>query len=114
MGASDIMAVSPPEIDMRLIAVPDAKPEFLYVLSTTRGVARQEAMHRTREALGAGLVHYRRRRGMSITDRDGQNYEIAYFNSTGRSSFGSLAGRFHSSTGCGDCQPSHRIAITPS
>ncbi len=78
MVVSDVMAVSPPEIDMRLIAVPDAKPDFLYVLSSTRGVARQEVMRRTREALGAGLAHYRCRRGISITDRDGQNYEIAY------------------------------------
>ena len=72
------LAVSPSPQETVYMAIPDAKPDFLYVVLSARGVARQEVMKRTYCALLGELGYYGRRRGMAIADRDGEGFEIAY------------------------------------
>ena len=52
----------------------DSKPDFLYVLSSTKDVSRNEVIKRCCALLQGGLAHYRKTRGLAVNytqDRDG-------------------------------------------
>lgn len=57
-------------------AYADAKPDFLYVLIAAKGVERQSLIRRGYILLRAGLTHFKNTRGMTIADREGQNFEV--------------------------------------
>ena len=54
----------------------DAKPDFIYVLVSSKGVSRQELLRRCRDLLLGVLSFYSKDRGMVIADRDGESYEV--------------------------------------
>jgi hypothetical protein len=54
----------------------DSKPEFLYVLISSKGVTRLDLMARSNALLRGGMTAYGKTRGMVIADRDGKNFEI--------------------------------------
>ena len=54
----------------------DAKPHFIYVLVSSKGVSRQELLKRCGNLLLGALSFYSKNRGMVIADRDGESYEV--------------------------------------
>ncbi len=54
----------------------DAKPDFVYVLVSSKGVVRQELLKRCSDLLLGALSFYLKNRGMVIADRDGESYEV--------------------------------------
>lgn len=54
----------------------DAKPDFVYVLVSSKGVSRQELLKRCRHLLLGALSFYSKSRGMVIADRDGESFEV--------------------------------------
>lgn len=54
----------------------DAKPDFVYVLVSVRGIDHQELFNRCGALLLGALAQYKMRAGMFIADRDGKSYEV--------------------------------------
>jgi hypothetical protein len=54
----------------------ESKPDFLYVVASTKGVARQEVLRRAVLLLRGGLTFYGKADGMFIVDRDGESFEV--------------------------------------
>ena len=54
----------------------DAKPEFLYVYVSARGVGRGDLVARGQRLLLAGLAWYKKSSGLAIMDRDGESFEF--------------------------------------
>lgn len=54
----------------------DSKPDFVYVLISSRGVNRVELIKRASLLLRGAVTQYDKQRGMVIADRDGKNFEI--------------------------------------
>ena len=54
----------------------DSKPDFLYVLISSKGVTRLDLMARSNALLRGGMTAYGKTRGMVIADCDGKNFEI--------------------------------------
>lgn len=54
----------------------DTKPDFVYVLVSSKGVVRQELLKRCSDLLLGALSFYLKNRGMVIADRDGESYEV--------------------------------------
>ena len=60
----------------------DSKPDFLYVLSSTKGMPRNDVIKQCNALLQGGLAHYEKTRGVAVNytqDRDG--YEVVMVNS---------------------------------
>lgn len=55
----------------------DNKPDFLYILVSSKCIPRQELLTRIDALLHAGLSFYDKTGGMVIADRDGESYEVA-------------------------------------
>ena len=52
----------------------DSKPDFLYVLSSSKGLSRNEVINRCSDLIQGGLAYYRKARGLVVNytqDRDG-------------------------------------------
>lgn len=54
----------------------DSKPDFIYVLISSKGIERPVVIERAQALLWAGMTAYNKRRGMVITDRDGKSFEV--------------------------------------
>ena len=54
----------------------DSKPDFLYVLISSKGVTRLDLMAWSNALPRGGMTAYGKTRGMAIADRDGNNFEI--------------------------------------
>jgi hypothetical protein len=54
----------------------DAKPDFLYLVASVRGIARPELLRQGGAMLRAALAHHGKARGMAIIDRDGVGFEV--------------------------------------
>lgn len=54
----------------------DAKPDFLYLVASVRGVARPELVRQAQGMLRAALAQHGKARGMAIVDRDGVGFEV--------------------------------------
>jgi hypothetical protein len=61
----------------RQVWLSDTKPDFLYLLVSTRGVARPDLLRSMPMILRAAMAAHRKTRGMAIVDRDGVNFEVA-------------------------------------
>ncbi len=60
----------------------DSKPDFLYVLSSSKGLSRNEVINRSSALIQGGLAYYRKARGLLVNytqDRDG--FETALIHS---------------------------------
>ena len=55
----------------------DSKPDFLYLLVASRGLGRKILLPSSVRLLRGALAFYRKKDGMSITDRDGASFEVA-------------------------------------
>ncbi|MDA2926551.1 hypothetical protein MYX78_04845 [Acidobacteria bacterium AH-259-G07] len=54
----------------------DAKPDFLYVLVSARGISRPVLLERCTVLLSGALAFYGKPSGIVVADRDGASYEI--------------------------------------
>lgn len=54
----------------------DSKPDFVYVLISSKGVDRSQVIFRSNLLLRAAMANYRKPRGMVIADRDQKNFEV--------------------------------------
>lgn len=90
--------------DMAYIAVPDAKPAFVYVIASARGVQPEEVKGRARRLLLGALAQYGHLRGMAISELEaGRSFEFTYMEAAdateimrlGREDGRALFGRLH-------------------
>lgn len=77
----DGVAASARDQETAFCPVVDVKQDFVYVVLSTKGVARNEVMKRTVSALIGALIYFAVPRGMAIADRDGKSFEFAYADS---------------------------------
>lgn len=57
----------------------DTKPDFVYILISSKGVGRPELIRRSQNLLLGALAYYRKDAGMFVVDRDGVSYEVGLF-----------------------------------
>ena len=63
------------------VAYLDSKPDFLYVLSSTKGVSRNEVFKRCGALLQGGLAHYGKIRGLAVNYTQGRDgYDVVMVN----------------------------------
>jgi hypothetical protein len=55
----------------------DSKREWVFLLASSKGVAREEVFRRIETSMRAALAYYRKQRCLVIVDRDGEGYEVA-------------------------------------
>lgn len=58
------------------VVFPASKPNFLYVVASTKGLPRQIVLRRALRLLRGGLAFYGKTHGMFIVDRDGGSFEV--------------------------------------
>lgn len=59
----------------------DSKPDFLYVLSSSRGYERKELLEKCRELIHGGLAHYGKSRGLLVNyTQDRNGFEVMLIN----------------------------------
>ncbi len=75
------------------MAVPDAKPNFVYGITSSRGIEPEEVKRRARRLLTAALAQYGHLRGMAISDVEmGRSCEFAYIEAPNADELQRLAG----------------------
>ncbi|MDE5446682.1 hypothetical protein GWG65_36065 [Bradyrhizobium sp. CSA207] len=59
----------------------DTRPDLVFVLASSKGVARREVLERGLVLTRAAMAHYEKSRAMLIVDRDGSGFEVSMIES---------------------------------
>jgi hypothetical protein len=60
------------------VAYADAKPDFVYILVSSKGIPRIDVIYTSNALLLGALAHYGKNAGMFIVDRDHVSYEVGF------------------------------------
>jgi len=60
------------------IILPDSKPNFGYVFTSSKGITRQEIIDRGMKLLTSAIAYFDLNSCIAVNDRDSQNFEIQY------------------------------------
>jgi len=59
----------------------DSRPDLVFVLASSKGVARPDVLERSLVLIRAAMAHYDKSRAMLIVDRDGVGFEVSVIES---------------------------------